>query len=262
MVRKSLCCIPARPVLLEVKNINGVPRPSLFTPENPSIKDINFANINFLSCLRFFPRVAFATIVSGIVWSHSSHRRPLTIRISPNRPSQTPLTFLLNFLYFFSQPMSVRLNPPTSPYLLSSLQDIALNSSQKHQTSHSSSTMSVPNQVSKNVILLPQTNQLRGLYSIIRDQLTKRGDFVFYSDRIIRLLVEEGLNQLPVEEAVIECHGGHKYNGSKFLGKICGVSIVRAGESMEMGLRDCCRSVRIGKRFCCPEESRWTVSSF
>lgn len=34
---------------------------------------------------------------------------------------------------------------------------------------------------------------------------------------------------------------------AKFLGKICGVSIVRAGESMEMGLRDCCRSVRIGK---------------
>lgn len=107
--------------------------------------------------------------------------------------------------------------------------------------------MSVSEEVNKNVILLPQTNQLIGLYSIIRDQSTKRGDFVFYSDRIIRLLVEEGLNQLPVEECIIECHGGHKYKGAKFLGKICGVSIVRAGESMEMGLRDCCRSVRIGK---------------
>ena len=107
--------------------------------------------------------------------------------------------------------------------------------------------MSVAKAVSKNVILLPQTNQLIGLYSIIRDQRTKRGDFVFYSDRIIRLLVEEGLNQLPVEEAIIKCHGGYEYKGAKFLGKICGVSIVRAGESMEMGLRDCCRSVRIGK---------------
>lgn len=98
-----------------------------------------------------------------------------------------------------------------------------------------------------NVILLPQTNQLLGLYLIIRNQKTKRGDFVFYSDRIIRLLVEEGLNLLPVEEAPIECYGGHTYKGARFLGKICGVSIVRAGESMEMGLRDCCRSVRIGK---------------
>lgn len=107
--------------------------------------------------------------------------------------------------------------------------------------------MSAAKEVGKNVILLPQTNQLIGLYSIIRDQTTKRGDFVFYSDRIIRLLVEEGLNQLPVEDAIIKCHGGYEYKGAKFSGKICGVSIVRAGESMEMGLRDCCRSVRIGK---------------
>ena len=55
------------------------------------------------------------------------------------------------------------------------------------------------------------------------------------------------MNQLPVEETVIKCHGGQEYKGARFLGKICGVSIVRAGESMEMGLRDCCRSVRIGK---------------
>lgn len=32
-----------------------------------------------------------------------------------------------------------------------------------------------------------------------------------------------------------------------FQGKICGVSILRAGEAMEQGLRECCRSVRIGK---------------
>lgn len=113
--------------------------------------------------------------------------------------------------------------------------------------SHPPPTTTMATETGKNVILLPQTNQLIGLYSIIRDQATKRGDFVFYSDRIIRLLVEEGLNQLPVEETLIKCHGGHEYKGSRFLGKICGVSIVRAGESMEMGLRDCCRSVRIGK---------------
>ncbi|CAI5759757.1 unnamed protein product [Candida verbasci] len=107
--------------------------------------------------------------------------------------------------------------------------------------------MASSHEISNNVILLPQTNQLIGLYSIIRDLSTKRGDFVFYSDRIIRLLVEEGLNQLPVEPSIIKCHGDHEYKGAKFLGKICGVSIVRAGESMEMGLRDCCRSVRIGK---------------
>lgn len=40
---------------------------------------------------------------------------------------------------------------------------------------------------------------------------------------------------------------GRPYAGLSFEGKICGVSIMRAGESMEQGLRECCRSVRIGK---------------
>ncbi|ODQ79875.1 hypothetical protein BABINDRAFT_180377 [Babjeviella inositovora NRRL Y-12698] len=98
-----------------------------------------------------------------------------------------------------------------------------------------------------NIILLPQTNQLLGLYSIIRDSQTRRPDFVFYADRIIRLLVEEGLNHLPVEPKTITTPTGLPYDGLDFQGKICGVSIVRAGESMEQGLRECCRSVRIGK---------------
>lgn len=98
-----------------------------------------------------------------------------------------------------------------------------------------------------NVILLPQTNQLLSLYTIIRKKETQRSDFVFYSDRIIRLLVEEGLNQLPVEPTTIKTPTGEAFDGVKFLGKICGVSIIRAGESMEQGLRDCCRSVRLGK---------------
>jgi uracil phosphoribosyltransferase len=83
--------------------------------------------------------------------------------------------------------------------------------------------------------------------SKIRDKNTDRADFIFYSNRIIRLLVEEGLNHLPVVEHTITTPVGRTYSGVKFEGKICGVSIMRAGEAMEQGLRDCCRSVRIGK---------------
>ena len=42
--------------------------------------------------------------------------------------------------------------------------------------------------------------------------------------------------------AVLVLMIGLDYNGVTFEGKICGVSIMRAGESMEQGLRDCCRS--------------------
>ena len=100
---------------------------------------------------------------------------------------------------------------------------------------------------------------------MIRDKNTDRADFIFYSNRIIRFLVEEGLNHLPVIPHNIVTPVGRSYSGVQFQGKICGVSIMRAGESMEQvsqriqiwsrkstinqiqGLRDCCRSVRIGK---------------
>ncbi|KAG5455810.1 MAG: uracil phosphoribosyltransferase-domain-containing protein [Olpidium bornovanus] len=97
------------------------------------------------------------------------------------------------------------------------------------------------------VHVLHQTNQLRALLTIIRDRTTSRSDFIFYSDRIIRLLVEEGLNHLPVVDKTVTTPTGQTFDGVDFRGRICGVSIMRAGESMEKGLRECCRSVRIGK---------------
>ncbi|OZJ03320.1 Uracil phosphoribosyltransferase, partial [Bifiguratus adelaidae] len=95
--------------------------------------------------------------------------------------------------------------------------------------------------------VLTPTSQLKALMTIIRGKDTSRADFIFYADRVIRLLVEEGLNHLPVNEKQVETPTGAIYNGIDFIGRICGVSIMRAGEAMEQGLRDCCRSVRIGK---------------
>lgn len=83
---------------------------------------------------------------------------------------------------------------------------------------------------------------------MIRDKNTGRADFIFHSNRISRLLVEEALNHLPVLPHTVNTPvAGRTYAGVKFEGKICGVSIMRAGEAMEQALRECCRSVRIGK---------------
>ncbi|KNC98451.1 uracil phosphoribosyltransferase [Spizellomyces punctatus DAOM BR117] len=97
------------------------------------------------------------------------------------------------------------------------------------------------------MVILEQTSELKALMSIIRSKDTQRSDFIFYSDRIIRLLVEEALNHLPFVEKTVTTPMGAPYKGLAFKGSICGVSIMRAGEAMEQGLRDCCRSVRIGK---------------
>ncbi len=97
------------------------------------------------------------------------------------------------------------------------------------------------------VILLKQTDQLKALYTIIRDKNTERDEFIFYSDRIIRILVEEALNLLPVEIKKIITPTNSLFMGTKFRGKICGVSIMRAGEAMEKALREVCKKIRIGK---------------
>ncbi|XP_067012951.1 uracil phosphoribosyltransferase homolog isoform X2 [Anabrus simplex] len=76
---------------------------------------------------------------------------------------------------------------------------------------------------------------------------TTRSDFKFYADRLIRLVIEESLNQLPFYKSVVTTPTGARYEGLKYQKGNCGVSIVRSGEAMEQGLRDCCRSIRIGK---------------
>ncbi|XP_040986429.1 uridine kinase-like protein 3 [Juglans microcarpa x Juglans regia] len=49
-----------------------------------------------------------------------------------------------------------------------------------------------------NVIL--STFQIRGMHTLIRDREIAKHDFVFYSDRLIRLVVEHGLGYLPFTE--------------------------------------------------------------
>eukprot|EP00898_Chlorokybus_atmophyticus_P008298 jgi/Chlat1/846/Chrsp104S01186 len=98
-----------------------------------------------------------------------------------------------------------------------------------------------------NVIVIPSNFQVRGMHTIIRDKTTTKTDFVFYSDRLIRLVVEHGLGHLPfMEKAVITPTGGC-YIGVEFSRRLCGVSIIRSGESMENALRACCQGIKIGK---------------
>lgn len=93
---------------------------------------------------------------------------------------------------------------------------------------------------------LHMTPQLRTLLTIVRDKRTKRNDFIFYADRINRLLIEEGLNFLPTREKIVETRTGEKYIGTEFVGKICAVPVIRAGLSMENSIRAVAKKIRIG----------------
>ncbi|XP_063155773.1 uridine-cytidine kinase-like 1 isoform X2 [Candoia aspera] len=75
--------------------------------------------------------------------------------------------------------------------------------------------------------VLESTPQVRGMHTIIRNKDTSRDEFIFYSKRLMRLLIEHALSFLPL--------------------KITGVSILRAGETMEQALTAVCKDIRLGK---------------
>ncbi|MGW4793743.1 uracil phosphoribosyltransferase [Nonomuraea sp. NPDC004297] len=98
-----------------------------------------------------------------------------------------------------------------------------------------------------NLHLLPQTRQLRALHTAVRDRRAGLDVFVRHSRRIIRLLLEAGLDQLPFAEHDVTTPVGATYRGLRQAVDVCAVAVVRAGESMEAEVRDILPDVRIGK---------------
>jgi len=96
--------------------------------------------------------------------------------------------------------------------------------------------------------ILPYTPQIHGLHTFIRNCETPRDEFIFYSKRLMRLLIEYALSMLPFRDEQVETPQGVSYSGKRIdTQKICGVSVLRAGETMEQALCDILKDVRIGK---------------
>mmetsp|Transcript_88471 Transcript_88471/g.245720 ORF Transcript_88471/g.245720 Transcript_88471/m.245720 type:complete len:474 (+) Transcript_88471:68-1489(+) len=116
-------------------------------------------------------------------------------------------------------------------------------------TEHIRSKLSVHDlrRIYTNLHVMPSTMQTRGMHTKIRCRTTSRTDFVFYADRLIRLVVEAALGKLPFENTTVTTPSGDPYQGVNFCPKLCGVSIIRSGEAMENALRACCHGIKIGK---------------
>ncbi|EEA05676.1 phosphoribulokinase / uridine kinase family protein [Cryptosporidium muris RN66] len=100
-----------------------------------------------------------------------------------------------------------------------------------------------------NLHIIPSNCQIRHMHTIIRNKNTSGIDFVFWADRLIRIVVENALGHLPFEYQTVETPIGVLYDGvtCNFKDKLCAVSIVRGGESMELGISAICRDIPIGK---------------
>ncbi|KAM4529879.1 uridine-cytidine kinase-like 1 isoform 2-T2 [Fundulus diaphanus] len=100
----------------------------------------------------------------------------------------------------------------------------------------------------KTLSVLESTPQVRGMHTIIRNKETNRDEFIFYSKRLMRLLIEHALSFLPLKAVSVETPQGATYEGKRLSGqRITGVSILRAGETMEQALTAVCKDIRLGK---------------
>jgi uracil phosphoribosyltransferase len=98
-------------------------------------------------------------------------------------------------------------------------------------------------------VTMVQSRALKHLFTKIRDENTKPEEFVSYSQRIMRILAEEGIASLPASTKEIKCMG----TGASFIGEeidisnACAVSVVRAGDSLLEAVRACSPSIAVGK---------------
>ncbi|XP_006793601.1 uridine-cytidine kinase-like 1 isoform X1 [Neolamprologus brichardi] len=100
----------------------------------------------------------------------------------------------------------------------------------------------------KTLSVMESTPQVRGMHTIIRNRETNRDEFIFYSKRLMRLLIEHALSFLPLKSVSVETPQGSIYEGKRLSGnRITGVSILRAGETMEQALMAVCKDIRLGK---------------
>jgi uridine kinase len=61
-------------------------------------------------------------------------------------------------------------------------------------------------------------------------------------------VIEYALSLLPYESVTIKTPQGVSYEGKRCsVKKMCGVSILRAGETMEAALTEVCKDIRVGK---------------
>lgn len=99
----------------------------------------------------------------------------------------------------------------------------------------------------KNLHVLKETSYNLRVHTLIRDINIPRADFLFYADQLIRTLIEFAFEALPFRDRTVVTPTRHEFHGLELEKEIIGVSIMRAGESMERALRSTVRGVKLGK---------------
>ncbi|KAJ5594951.1 uncharacterized protein N7459_001159 [Penicillium hispanicum] len=90
---------------------------------------------------------------------------------------------------------------------------------------------------SKQIVVLPQKNHLLSLMTILRDESTEPARFAQITENVGDQLISAALDLLPAEVTQIVSPTGTGYHGMRETTDVCGVSILRAGASLESAMR-------------------------
>ena len=90
---------------------------------------------------------------------------------------------------------------------------------------------------SPNLFLLAQSNQVKGMNTILHNPSTNEVDFIFYFDRLSNLLIERALEDRHYTHSTIQTPQGTHYEGLRPTGQVSAVVILRGGSCLETGLK-------------------------
>ncbi|KAJ1553968.1 hypothetical protein HK096_005580, partial [Nowakowskiella sp. JEL0078] len=83
--------------------------------------------------------------------------------------------------------------------------------------------------------------------TIIRDRSTLKEDFIFFANRIARLVIERALEELPFDNIQVMTPVGNTYEGKRAKFRACGVSVIGSGEIMETAFLSILKDTPLGK---------------
>jgi uridine kinase len=101
--------------------------------------------------------------------------------------------------------------------------------------------------LSPNALVLKQTNQVRGIHTLLMNPNTPREDYIFYFDRMVSLLVETAMDFLSYQPKQVTTPEGNAYMGLRKEGDASAVVILRGGSAFETGLRRTIPDCRTGR---------------
>jgi uridine kinase len=85
--------------------------------------------------------------------------------------------------------------------------------------------------------VLPETPRLKSVLTRLRDRHLPVENLRDLSDQLSCFLLENAANYLPFQEKLVQTPTGHTYQGKECNVPVCGVTIVRAGSSLEKGFK-------------------------